>query len=108
MGSPWDPDGVPNSAPGVDAIAIGDFGTQVDRIAGSCETTPGANNVLVLATDAVNPGANVTVVGQPTGGGTAHGLVLADVNAGHAGNEAVFAFADLSCSAGGCNGHRAI
>lgn len=105
-GNPWDPDGAPTA--GVDAIAVGDFGANSDQIVIARETGPGANDLLVIFTNANNPGPVNATAGGPAGGGTAQGLVLADVNAGHAGNEAVFAFADLSCSAGGCNGHRAI
>ena len=105
-GNPWDPDGAPTA--GVDAIAVGDFGANSDQIVIARETGPGANDLLVIFTNANNPGPVNATAGGPAGGGTAQGLVLADVNAGHAGNEAVFAFADLGCSAGGCNGHRAI
>ena len=102
IGAPWDPDGAPVA--GVDAIAIGNFGTQVDRIVIARETSPGANDVLVLATDAGNPGANVTVAGGPTPGGVAHGLALADFQSTTSGNEALLGFAHPAVAGG--NGHQ--
>ena len=103
-GAPWDPDGPPVA--GVDAIAIGDFGTLTDKIVISRETGPGANDVLVMSTDALSPGMNVGVAGGPTGGGTAHGLVLADFQPATPGNEALIGFMDDACAAPGCNGHQ--
>ena len=103
FGTAWDPDGG-GSAAGVDALAIGDFGTQSHRIVIARETSPAANDILVMATDALNTGANVHVAGGPTSGGTAHGLALADFQTATTGNEALFGFVDPSV--GGGNGHQ--
>ncbi|MCI0348113.1 MAG: hypothetical protein L0Z53_01700, partial [Acidobacteriales bacterium] len=102
FGAAWDPDGVPTA--GVDAIAIGDFGALTDRLLISRETAPGANDVLVLSTAALNPGTSVAVAGGPTPGGIAHGLELGNFQPANPGNEVLIGFTDAAEDGG--NGHQ--
>lgn len=102
IGVKWDPDGSPIA--GVDALAIGSFGALGDRIVIARETTPGANDVLIMSTDAMNPGGNVSVAGGPAPNGTAHGLALGDFQPATPGVEALIGFTDAAVAGG--NGHQ--
>jgi len=85
-------------------VAIGDFGSRTNQIVVARETSQDSNDVLILSTGVLDPGVDVEVAGDPTSGGTAHGLVLGDFQDGTAGNEALTGFTDETVSGG--NGHQ--
>lgn len=98
--------GVPIAAPaaGVDALAMGDFGSRTDQIVIARETSADSNDVLILSTGALDPGVDVAVAGGPTAGGTAHGLALGPFQSGSMGNELLVGLTDQAVVGG--NGHH--